>query len=213
MQVKFDPILGLVRERDIADATHEIYVKAYWYEPIASGTNGTLTPPTDGVLAFDQWPDGVDALASEAGTNGKPNWNTPTQTDGTPVTATLDPGGAWQLSAVPAEYPLCIVFCYRIKIKDFNDAYSLDEMEPDTPGRTSACRTVTLSPADCTNKYVTLAHTPNPDSVELDVAGAPDQILNVDYAVDPETRRVTWNELGLDGLLAAGDIVTVTYTY
>ena len=109
----------------------DTYVRALWYHTVAGGSSGSLAAPTGGTLVLDAWPDGVDALATELDAGGKPRWQTPTEADGAPVTVALDSGGAWTLSGTPAEYPVGIVFAYRIKVKDLQDIYTLDEAEPE----------------------------------------------------------------------------------
>lgn len=109
----------------------DTYVRAFWYHSAAAGTGGTLTAPTGGALVLDAWPEGVDALATELGVDGRPTWATPTEADGTPVTVALDSGGVWALSGAPVEYPIGIVYCYRSKVADLQDIYTLDEAQPE----------------------------------------------------------------------------------
>ena len=158
-EVYYDPIAGMLRQRDVPsktghsgkflhsdgdDATPadwdspdgagtggDTYVRAYWFAAVASGTTGSLAAPAGGSLVFDAWPEGVDALATELDAGGKPAWETPTQVDGTPVTVALNESGVWTLSGVPSEYPVGIVFCYRTKVADLQDGYTLQETEPE----------------------------------------------------------------------------------
>lgn len=155
----YDPILGALRRREVptkagasgkylhsdgvaatlpdwdtpdgAGTGGDVYVRAYWFAAVAAGTSGSLAAPTGGTLCLDAWPEGVDALATELDAGGKPSWETPTEADGTPVTATLDSGGAWTLSGTPSAYPVGIVFCYRTQVKNLDDAYTLQETEPE----------------------------------------------------------------------------------
>ncbi len=72
----------------------------------------------------------------------------------------------------------------------------------------------TLSASDITNKYITLSAVPETaaDTV-LDVKGAPDQDYGSDFQMDgTNTDRLTWDSLGLDGILRAGDKFTVIYS-
>lgn len=60
------------------------------------------------------------------------------------------------------------------------------------------------------NKSVTLAATPaNPASTVLHVQGAPHQEYGIDFTVSGTT--LSWNGLGLDGLLESGDKLRVVY--
>ena len=68
----------------------------------------------------------------------------------------------------------------------------------------------TLTATDITNKYVTLTSTPStPAFVDLVIRNAPSQSYADDYTVSGT--QLTWNALGLDGVLAAGDILFAQY--
>lgn len=68
----------------------------------------------------------------------------------------------------------------------------------------------TLAPADIVAKYVETTHAPLASSVRLAIAGAPSQIIGVGYTL-ANVNRVTWGGLTLDGMLQAGDKITVEY--
>jgi len=109
-------------------ALEDKYVKATWFESIAIGTIGTLTPPEGGTILLDQWAAGVDALASiEAG--GIPGYESPRTAGGDIVTATLDASGNWSLSGTPSAYPVDLIFAYEVKLKDFDHDKSIGEVE------------------------------------------------------------------------------------
>lgn len=68
----------------------------------------------------------------------------------------------------------------------------------------------TLDATMITNKSVTLSATPaNNTSTVLHVQGAPHQDYGTDFSVTGTT--LSWNGLGLDGLLEVGDRLTVIY--
>lgn len=68
----------------------------------------------------------------------------------------------------------------------------------------------TLNATDITNKYVTLASPPSPaTSVAIYPVGGSIQFYGDDYTVSGS--QVGWNGLGLDGLLASGDKLVITY--
>lgn len=69
----------------------------------------------------------------------------------------------------------------------------------------------TLDAGDLAVKYITTTHVPLAASVRMVIAGAPGQIIGVGYTVDLQAQRVTWDGLTLDGLLRAGDKVSVEY--
>ena len=66
----------------------------------------------------------------------------------------------------------------------------------------------TLNSTDVANGFVILPTVPTqPANTLLTVAGGPMQIYGVDYTVVGST--LTWGSLGLNGILAAGDVLTV----
>ena len=91
----------------------------YWYFQVGSGAGGTLTP-AQGVLELDRFPGGADVLVSACESDGSPSWETPLTAGGSPVTATLDAGGNWTLSGVPAAYPVALVYAYRVDFQDYD---------------------------------------------------------------------------------------------
>ena len=106
----------------------DTYVRACWFEEIASGTSGTLTLPTGGGVVLNQWEGGVDALASKISSSW-PSFESPVNAGGTVITATLDTSGNWGLSDTPSSYPVAIIYIYRVKLVSFNDTYSMFEAE------------------------------------------------------------------------------------
>lgn len=71
----------------------------------------------------------------------------------------------------------------------------------------------TLAAGDITAKKVTLTYTPvNGSYVKLDVIGGCPQDNGVDFSVNVATKEVSWSGLGLDGILAAGDVLRISYS-
>lgn len=70
----------------------------------------------------------------------------------------------------------------------------------------------TLSSGDITAKLVALANSPIAESVILWVQGAGAQLYGYDYTL-ANGNEISWNALGLDGVLAAGDVIQVQYQY
>lgn len=71
---------------------------------------------------------------------------------------------------------------------------------------------VVLTGGDIAAKQITLANTPlNASAVRLTVYGGPEQAFGIDFSVTGTT--LTWNGLGLDGLLVAGDRLLIDYAY
>jgi len=72
----------------------------------------------------------------------------------------------------------------------------------------------TLSGVDITNKYVILTEAPaNKNFTRLWVLDGPQQEYGVDFQVttDDGGKRLSWDGLGLESLLLAGDKLIVTY--
>jgi hypothetical protein len=104
------------------------YVKCLWFEVVDSGTSGTLTPPTNSTILMDQWAAGVDALASTL-SSGVPTLVAPETSGSVDITATLDVSGNWTLSGTPAAYPVAVIYCYKVKLKDLDDTKVLGGIE------------------------------------------------------------------------------------
>lgn len=68
-----------------------------------------------------------------------------------------------------------------------------------------------LTSTEITAKSVTLAKVPVAATVELTPFGGPLQRRTVDYSVSSST--VSWNALGLDGVLVSGDVLHIAYNY
>lgn len=69
---------------------------------------------------------------------------------------------------------------------------------------------VTLTAANITGKQLTLLETPVPGSmVQLIPVGGPAQVLFLDYDITGAV--VSWDGLGLDGILAEGDKIQIFY--
>lgn len=71
--------------------------------------------------------------------------------------------------------------------------------------------TVTLTATDITNKYITLNFSPKvSQSVSFIPQGGLPQIYGIDFQVI-SGNLLSWNGLGLEGFLEAGDVVVVNY--
>lgn len=75
--------------------------------------------------------------------------------------------------------------------------------------------TFTLTPTDIANKGVILSHAPTqPTKTIVIIEDAPGQAYAVDYIISSRLSAgatLDWTGLGLDGELAAGDILEVVY--
>lgn len=71
---------------------------------------------------------------------------------------------------------------------------------------------VTISGPQALAKAITLSHTPQaPTEVHLDVIGGTAQFYGDDFTVSGAT--LSWSGLDLDGVLAAGDKLRISYNY
>lgn len=86
---------------------------ACWFEIVGSGSSGTLTPPADGDILLDRFPEGADCLLSNCDALGQPAWESPRTAGGDLVTAELDAAGHWALHGVPADWPVALLYAYR----------------------------------------------------------------------------------------------------
>lgn len=82
-------------------------------------------------------------------------------------------------------------------------------------GSVNGKETFTLTLGDIANGYVDLAEEAIPESVSLLVEGAGDQLEGQDWsqAVNLGVTRISWTGLGLDGLLASGDVIQIQYEF
>lgn len=80
-------------------------------------------------------------------------------------------------------------------------------------GSTATSRNVelrTITSGEAAAKQLTLAAPPQTANFTvLEIAGAPSQFYGVDFSVTGNV--LSWSGLGLDGILANGDQLTITY--
>jgi hypothetical protein len=70
----------------------------------------------------------------------------------------------------------------------------------------------TITSGEATAKTLTLSETPSdPTKVKVFAVGGPVQIYGVDFSVVGDA--LTWNGLGLDGILDAGDVLVIIYNF
>jgi len=121
--------LGWSLLRNVRELIGGIYVRALWFESIASGTTGTVGAPVSGAtFVMDQWSAGVDALVSQM-SGGLPTFQSAVTAGSVIVTATFDEDGNYTLSGTPSAYPVALVYVYRVQFQYYDDSYSLGEAE------------------------------------------------------------------------------------
>ena len=71
-----------------------------------------------------------------------------------------------------------------------------------------------LTPQDITNRFVTLSYEPHDlDEIIFDIKHAPNQYYGDDFKQDDTfKKRITWEGLGLDGVLQENDKILISYT-
>lgn len=70
----------------------------------------------------------------------------------------------------------------------------------------------TLTSANILNKYVALTQTPDLRMAQLSVGGT-SPTYGDEFTVTADPNRLSWDGLALDGVLEAGDVLTLEYTY
>ena len=106
-------------------ALEDKYFRVPWYVEVASGTTGTITPPTGGTIVLNQWSGSVSAKSSTITVSEMPTGIPAKTAAGADITVTLSVTGAWALSGTPSSYPIAILYYYDVKLFNFNRAYSL----------------------------------------------------------------------------------------
>lgn len=102
-----------------------------------------------------------------------------------------------------------------VKLSSPGRLYEARTIQDFIPGATETYQseTFTLTETDIANKFITVAYEPL-DSAEIgfEIQNAPSQYYGEDYKQDTSfSKRITWEGLALDGVIQAGDKVTVTY--
>jgi hypothetical protein len=78
------------------------------------------------------------------------------------------------------------------------------------PSTYTKTETITLTEFDIANKFVTSSiQIFDPNSVILDIEGAPAQMINYDYEVSSSV--ISWNGFSLDELVEVGEVVRLCY--
>ena len=89
---------------------------------------------------------------------------------------------------------------------------AIDWLKDNGGGSPYIIYTKTLDAADIVNKWFVL---PSPPATITDnlviVKDAPGVTTGIDYSIDLVNDRLVWNGLGFDGVIEAGDVVTVMY--
>jgi hypothetical protein len=92
--------------------THEY--KITYYE-VVSGTSGTLTVPSQGTINADEFGLSGNAILSKIDVNGKPIFESPVTSGGSPVTASLNVlTGAWVASAAYTDTNVALIYSIKI---------------------------------------------------------------------------------------------------
>ncbi len=98
-------------------------VRAIYTEQIDAGVSGTVAPPNKARIITDQWDPGTSAALSV--NISRLAIESPEDSEGDPVTATLSVAGGWVLSAAPTVYPLYLLYFAETEIGNYTDESKL----------------------------------------------------------------------------------------
>ena len=91
------------------------YELIQYYQTIPTGTSGTVEIPTGYSIELDRFAQGVDAIITNQGVDGRPFDEASYDVSGNIITTTLDSSGNYVLSGTPSTYPICIVYYLKGK--------------------------------------------------------------------------------------------------
>ena len=92
---------------------------------VITGTSGSITPPTGGIIELDRFDASKDAILSRVDANGNPTYETPLDGSGNPVTVSLDVNGNYITSGVYTDAEVALIYAYSIARKNFNPVDSI----------------------------------------------------------------------------------------
>lgn len=126
MEIKYDIILEALREKDFT-TSHENRLlklenneqKVFYYETITS-TSGTITPPAGATLLANEFGESGNAILAKVDPNEKPIDESPRDSSGNVVTASLDINtGNYITSGAFTDPKVALIYAFKIKAKDF----------------------------------------------------------------------------------------------
>jgi hypothetical protein len=146
----YDVLLGELRQRDFtpqqANQLNTLVNNEYkvvYFAEINTAT-GAITIPTGATILLDQFPNGVDAFASEIDSNGQPTGIFPKTSLGVDVdVATFDALGNYTLTGTPSAFPIALIYVLKIKAIDYSNLNInniLEDERMDLTGRGTAGR-------------------------------------------------------------------------
>lgn len=103
------------------------YQLAVYYEIINSGSSGAIIPPTGGSIVLDNFAGATDAIITTV-SNNKTTWQSAYDSNNVVIAATLDGNGNYNIVGTPLNYPICLIYFYKVKTKDFDYTKSIDEV-------------------------------------------------------------------------------------
>ena len=110
---------------DRVTSLEDNYDRVLWFAQLDSGTSGTITPPTGGIITLDQWPGLADCALSTVTDGQIPDGISPKTAGGVVLTGTLASNGNWTISAAPNAYPIALYYIYDVKRINFDRTKSL----------------------------------------------------------------------------------------
>ena len=131
--------------------------RIFYYEPIASGTSGTVTIPSGATIILDQFEGEVDAFVSTI-ENSNVTGKLPATSGGIVVdVSSFDGSGNWSLTGTPSEYPVALVYVLRINAANYHNL-NLDYIVHDEEIKLILVRSISITSS--------AAPTPNSDTTD-----------------------------------------------
>jgi len=171
--------------------THEY--KITYYE-VVSGTSGTLTVPSQGTINADEFGLSGNAILSKIDVNGKPTFESPVTSGGSPVTASLNVlTGAWVASAAYTDTNVALIYSIKINALYYDNlVYNniIETVKVTADIGTTTLQSVTDAGNTTTNTIETAGY--------VKTGGTSSQFLKADGSVDSNTYLTTqvnadWN--------------------
>lgn len=157
--------------------THEY--KITYYE-VVSGTSGTLTVPSQGTINADEFGLSGNAILSKIDVNGKPTFESPVTSGGSPVTASLNVlTGAWVASAAYTDTNVALIYSIKINALYYDNlVYSniIETVKVTADVGTTTLQSVTDAGNTTTNTIETAGY--------VKTGGTSSQFLKADGTVD-----------------------------
>lgn len=99
------------------------YVRVTRFAEISAGTTGQIAIPTNNQIILDDFGGTIDAILAKI-EGGKPVLESPQTAFGDVVTVEFDANGNYTLSALPAAFPIALIYRTKTKFRYYDDGAS-----------------------------------------------------------------------------------------